>query len=868
MSDVVERLNTALEGRYRIERELGAGGMATVFLADDVRHRRRVAVKVLLPELAVALGHERFLREIETTANLRHPHILPLYDSGEANGFLYYVMPFVEGESLRDRLDREKQLPLAQALQVAREVADALGYAHGRGIVHRDIKPENILLESGHAVVADFGIARALTAAGAERLTVTGTSVGTPIYMSPEQAAGETDLDGRSDLYSLACVTYEMLAGQPPFTGPTVESVVHQHLVSDPPAVTQLRPAVPAAVTAALQRALAKAPADRFDQVALFAEAMRESAAAAGAAPARARRSGRWAAAAVALVVVAAAVALLARPWTGGPEESDRSIAVLPFQNLSGDEANAFFAAGVHEDILTHLTRVRDVRVISRTSVMPYADGRTGIRDVARELRVNYVMKGSVRRDGGRVRVTAQLIDARSDQHLWAENFDGDLADVFGIQTTIAQAIVKALEARLSPEERRRLAERPTESIEAYDLFLRARALSQGAGMLHEARVATEQLLEQAIAVDPGFALAHAMLGETRTATYWSAPERTPDRLAAAKQAIDRAFQLRPDLPEAHLALAGYYYRGFYDYPRALEQLEIARRGLPGSAEVLRLTGLTLRRVGRWSESVDAFEEATQLDPANLGAKGEWFWTSILARQWDRAGTISRRLGADHPRNGTFAAYRAAMLLLANGDTAGAREQFAQADEADEYYYGYVRVITALYGRDWEGAIAAARRYARHFDLTAPGTSDLYAAEILLAAGDSAGGRRALGRALGRLEAERARPYAASYVWPHVMAGLAHALSRDGPLAREACARRLDILPESRDKVHGVSNSATCAQVLALVGDSDLALAEIERLLEVPNGFTRWELALDPRWDFFRGDARFRALATPRRMNP
>jgi serine/threonine-protein kinase len=248
--------------------------MATVYLAQDLKHQRSVAIKVLRPELAAAIGADRFLREISTTASLRHPHILPLYDSGAAGDTLFYVMPFVEGESLRDRLSREKQLPLDDALQIAREVADALGYAHAHGVVHRDIKPENILIDSGHAVVADFGIARAIDVAGGERLTETGIALGTPLYMSPEQAAGEKHLDGRSDLYSLACVLYEMLAGQPPFTGPTAESVVHQHLAAAPQPITQLRPTIPAAVAATLQRALAKTPADRFTVAAQFAAAL------------------------------------------------------------------------------------------------------------------------------------------------------------------------------------------------------------------------------------------------------------------------------------------------------------------------------------------------------------------------------------------------------------------------------------------------------------------------------------------------------------------------------------------------------------------------------------------------------------------
>jgi formylglycine-generating enzyme required for sulfatase activity/tRNA A-37 threonylcarbamoyl transferase component Bud32/dienelactone hydrolase len=272
--DALARLTTALADRYLIERELGAGGMATVYLAQDVKHQRQVAIKVLHPELAASLGAERFLREITTTANLRHPHILPLYDSGEAQGFLYYVMPYVEGESLRDRLRREKQLPLEDALRIAREVADALGYAHARGIVHRDIKPENILLESGHAVVADFGIARAVTAAGTEELTATGTAIGTPVYMSPEQASGERDLDGRSDLYSLGCVVYEMLGGEPPYLGTTPQAVIAKKMSEPTPRISVVRELVPAAVEAAIDRALAKTPADRFATAEQFIRAL------------------------------------------------------------------------------------------------------------------------------------------------------------------------------------------------------------------------------------------------------------------------------------------------------------------------------------------------------------------------------------------------------------------------------------------------------------------------------------------------------------------------------------------------------------------------------------------------------------------
>ncbi len=370
-----EKLAAALADRYRIEREVGQGGMATVYLTHDLKHDRKVAIKVLRPELAAALGPERFLREIQTTANLRHPHILPLYDSGDADGALFYVMPLVEGESLRDRLNRERQLPIEDALRIAREVADALSYAHSRGIVHRDIKPENILLESGHAVVADFGIARAVSAAGGESLTRTGMAIGTPQYMSPEQASGEKDVDGRSDLYALGCVLYEMLGGQPPFTGVTMESLVHQHLAVEAPPISNLRPAVPAVIVDALARALAKNPADRFSPAANFAAAL--SVEGGGRIPDRRAAPLRTLLGLAGLGLVAAivAVALLSRDSAGGSTATigrttqvtrDAGLEVDPA--LSPDGNALAYAAGPTNAMQIYVRQVSGGRPVALTS--------------------------------------------------------------------------------------------------------------------------------------------------------------------------------------------------------------------------------------------------------------------------------------------------------------------------------------------------------------------------------------------------------------------------------------------------------------------------------------------------------------------
>jgi serine/threonine-protein kinase len=380
MADILDRLEAALADRYQIEGELGSGGMATVYLAEDLKHHRSVAIKVLRPELAASLGAERFLREIEIAAKLTHPHILALYDSGEVDGFLYYVMPYVEGESLRDRLTRDKQLSIEHALRITCEVADALGSAHRHNVIHRDIKPENILIEEGHAVVADFGVARAVSAAGGDQLTETGIAIGTPAYMSPEQASGEADLDGRSDLYSLGCVLHEMLTGEPPFTGPTAANIIRKHISAEPTPVNVLRPTVPEGTDKAVRRALAKAPADRFATAAEFIAALTTPVELeVGRSVSERRRMPRRGAVVglVAVVAVAAVATVVVRGLVrpAGDQAADMGhLAVLPCANRMGDSEQDYIAAGVHDEVVTGLGRIAAVEVRGRSSVMRYRD--------------------------------------------------------------------------------------------------------------------------------------------------------------------------------------------------------------------------------------------------------------------------------------------------------------------------------------------------------------------------------------------------------------------------------------------------------------------------------------------------------------
>ena len=578
-----EQLNRALASRYRLDRELGRGGMATVYLAEDIRHDRRVALKVLHPELSSSLGPDRFLREIKLAARLNHPHIVPLYDSGEAAGFLFYVMPVVEGESLRDRLLRDGQIPVDEALQLTRGIASALDYAHRNNIVHRDIKPENVMLQEGEAMVMDFGIAKAVSVAAGDTLTQTGMMVGTPAYVSPEQAAGDAVVDGRSDQYSLACVLYEMISGRKPFTGTSAQAILSKRFTDPVPSIRSVYSTASEEVETALQKALSKEAGERFSTTMDFARAL--------VAPHLSTPDGS--------------------PLTPGAAGGVRSIAVLPFSNLSSDPEGESFADGMAEEIINALSKIKALKVSSRTSSFTFKNKTEDIREIGRKLQVGTVLEGSVRKSGKRLRLTAQLVNATDNSQLWAERYDRELEDVFAIQDEIAASIVAALRLVLTEDEKRAIEQVPTANVEAYEVYLRGRQFfHQHRRRSHEF---ARQMFERAIELDPGYALAHAGVADCCSFLYQYF-DATPANLARAEAASRRAVELAPDLAEAHASrgLALSLSRGFEE---AEKEFQTAMRLDPKSFEAAYFYARACIGQGKADEATKWYERAVAVRP-------------------------------------------------------------------------------------------------------------------------------------------------------------------------------------------------------------------------------------------------------------
>lgn len=585
----VERLRESLAQSYTIDRELGRGGMATVYLAQDSKHERVVAIKVLHPDLAASLGPDRFLREIKLAARLNHPHILPLFDSGVADGLLYYVMPYVEGESLRERLDRDGQLPIPEAIQLVQGIASALDYAHRQGIVHRDIKPENVMLYEGMPMVMDFGIAKAVSAAGTETLTQTGMMIGTPAYVSPEQAAGELNLDGRSDQYSLACMLYEMIAGERPFAGASPQAIMARRFTETPKPLQIVRASVPQSVDWAVSKAMTMDVGGRFATSAMFAQAL---------------MSGS----------TSTPTDTETLPMT--PVSAAKSVAVLPFANMSADPENEYFADGMAEEIINALSRIQSLRVASRTSSFAFKGKNEDIGEIGRKLKVSTVLEGGVRKMGNRLRITAELVNVADGYHLWSERYDREIEDVFAIQDDISQAIVKALRVILSEGEKKAIESKPRTNIQAYDYYLRGRQF------FHQLRRRSleyaRQMFNKAIELDPEYALAYTGVADSSSLLYTYFDARDFN-LRQADKASKKALELEPELAEAHVS-RGIVTSLTHQFVEAEESFEKAMKLEPKMFEAAYWYGMGLQAEGRFEDAVKMFERASVLRPEDYQA--------------------------------------------------------------------------------------------------------------------------------------------------------------------------------------------------------------------------------------------------------
>ena len=873
-------LAASLAGRYTIERELARGGMATVYLAQDLKHDRPVALKVLHPDLAATLGPARFRREITVSAKLHHPHILSVFDSGETpSGRLWFSMPYVAGESLRDRILREHQLPLDEVIRITREAALAIDYAHEHGIVHRDIKPENVLLtKDGTTLVADFGIARALDVPMSdtgERLTGRGMVVGTPQYMSPEQAAGERDVGTRADVYSLGAVAYEMLTGEPPFSGPTGQAVIAKMMSGEPPSVRRSRPTVALTMDAAIRKALAPVPADRFASARDFSRALEQAAHATMAdvgSPPPARRAHR-----VPLVVTLVGLCVLAGvgvifAWrhrgTGPPSVATGpvGIAVLPFDN-EGDTANAYFADGITDEIRGKLAAIPALRLIASTSSNQYRRTQKPAEQIGRELGVRYLLTGHVRWEPGangarRVRVSPELVEVRdgaAPETKWQQSYDTTLADVFDVQSAVATRVADKLGVVLSPPAQTQIAARPTQRLAAYDAYLRSTALVGGdPATFRHALVDADE----AVASDSMFPAAWARVSRLHTVLYASSVS-TPADAAAARQAAERAVALAP------AASDGYIARGYYnlivdnDLTAARTAFETAVRLAPSSSEALGGLASIEATVGQWTSALSHDRQAAALAPRSTIAAIRLGQVLTALRRYPEARVEIERGLALAPANLTLIDARVT-TLLGEGNLVGAqaalREVPATLDRA---------TLTASASRS--GLFWALDNADRSLVLTLPlsafdddqGIWRLVHSMLHRLAGDSVLARHAADSARVSIEAQlRATP---DNFPRHMFHGLALAVLGQHAAAVREGERGLAIGEATGDQFVNIPfTKYILAQIYVLGGDSSHAMDQLESLLAKPNYVSPAWIRIDPAFTPLRGDPRFeRLIAQP-----
>jgi serine/threonine-protein kinase len=851
MNEMLEQLNAELGDRYCIERELARGGAAIVYVAADQRHERRVALKVLRPDLAAALGADRFLREIKIAAQLSHPHILPVHDSGSAAGYLYYVMPLVEGESLRDRLAREQVLSVADTVSLLHDVLDALHHAHGRNVVHRDIKPDNVMLTGRHALVTDFGVAKALSeASDSQGINTTGVALGTPAYMAPEQAAADPQIDHRADIYSVGILAYEMLAGRPPFMRSSPQAVLAAHVTEEPEQVDVHRVGIGPELAEVVMKCLEKDPNDRWQSAEEVLQRLDAAVTPTGgstpvptmAIPRAARlpKKGRV----ITFVAVLAAALLLAVGWMlRGPTSSVRPdrpvLVVLPFENLGPDE-DKYFANGITDAVTARLATLDGLGVISRTSAMQMRDADRTPGEIAADVGASYVLEGTIQRErpgdpSSRVRITPQLIRASDEIHVWAGVYDEDMTEVFRVQTEIAERVATAMDLALRERDREALDIRPTDNLEAYEFYLHGHdylAGNRGSGDANARRIAVE-MLERAIQLDGSFAVAHAELSLAHIWLFRHFVDHSPERLAMAKAAADSAVALQPELAEARMALGHYHYWGpDANLVRALEEFRAAAEFDPNNAYARYLIAVLEAARGEWDGALVNAAIAADLDPR----EPEWAVTAgllhLLGRRYaDAERFLDRGLSLAPDLSEAYKG-KIGLYLSWTGDVDRARQVVSDMLERvtpGEVALALIQVAPMLVvGGDYDAIFEAITPSS----ISGPLPFDyLYT----LAEFNRLRSRPARARAYfdslltftQRLSQDRSGDLAAQMFQARAYAGLGRSAE-----ALESAARVASLLDESQDALERETAGRSLIRTYAMAGEFDSAVEQMQALLD------------------------------------
>ena len=827
-------------------------------------------MKVLRPELAAALGPERYLQEIEIAAQLHHPHILPLYDSGDADGFLYYVMPYEEGQSLREKLAKERELPIAEAVRILRDVVDALSHAHKHNVVHRDIKPDNVMLSDRHALVTDFGVAKAVNeATGRQQLTTEGVALGTPTYMAPEQAAADPHIDHRADIYAVGAVAYELLTGRPPFLGTTPQMILSAHITDSPEPVTKYREAVPPALEQLVLKCLEKKAADRWQTAEELLPQLEALATPSGGVtptgtmPVDGVRKRRRMMVGAAGAVVAIVVAVFVVWMSGGEPEGPPRLAVLPFENLGSPDDEAF-ADGLTDEIQSRLSSLSGLFVTSFTSAIEYKGHSKTRTEIGAELSVDYLLEGTMRKDRvpdgiDQVRITPRLIRISDGAHLWSEPSTAEHAagEFFRVQAEIAEEVARALDVTLLEPERQRLAEQPTTSLEAWNHYQRGNQFWSRSTNRADNRLAAEQY-EKAVAEDSMFALAYAALARAWGAV--SINKADDDPWTRGMEALDHAIRLQPNLPEVRLVQAGQHYaHGRYD--QAIEIQREVLRNRPNHIQALASLGGAERRLGMWDEALETQTRSMALDPRNPGGVLLLAQTHGRMRNYAEAEHyygLYADLAPEVPSRG-----RAWLRLVREGDVSGAERLWRQ----DVQRLGLAQVLRDQAFSEMHFMWFGLPNWAfcqdlKEFTVTTLGAdpADYYLARAVSehTEGDTVRAQAYYDSVRAVLEPiVQMQP---DIAWAHSQLGIVYAgLGRHDDAVREAL-RGVELRPLSGDAFAGTQSLMYLARTYILVGEYDEAIEILDTLVNIPSLYSRALLRVHTLFDPLRDRPRFQAL--------